>query len=226
MKLIDDPLVMISRNFISGFLFEKEDLTPAGGGSITNFIYQFIKDYFDEIIFLGLDLCYKDLNMYVAHTYLNHYFLKRNTRAESLQSIYLKFYLSRAKRKIKFKDKEYATTMSMINYFQGIVKAIKGKNVCFSGNSLIDFDNIKKIDINEIKKTEKKKDIFLIKKIPVSDPISRLKDLIKNNDFMNSLTEAVILSKYIDKWQDFNDKEKKSCHNKYYEYLKKKIERI
>ena len=156
MKLIDDPLVMISRNFISGFLFEKEDLTPAGGGSITNFIYQFIKDYFDEIIFLGLDLCYKDLNMYVAHTYLNHYFLKRNTRAESLQSIYLKFYLSRAKRKIKFKDKEYATTMSMINYFQGIVKAIKGKNVCFSGNSLIDFDNIKKIDINEIKKTEKK----------------------------------------------------------------------
>ncbi len=226
MKLVNDPLIMISSNFISGHLFDREFLTLPGGGSITNFIFQYIKDYFEEIIFLGLDLCYKDLNMYIGHTYLNQYFLKRNTRIKSLQSIYLKFYLSRAKRKIKFNNNEYATTMSMINYFQTLVEAVKGSNVYFSNNSIIDFKNINKIDLNEVKSPEKKEDIFLIKKIPTSDLSGRLKDLVKNNDFMSSLTEAVILSKYIDRWQDFTDKEKESHYNKYNDYLKKKIEGI
>ena len=226
LKVIEKYSFIISDNIVSNHLFNKKDIIQSHGGSITNFIFQYIQDYFNEIVFLGLDLCYDNLNMYVPYTYLNQYFLKRNGKLFSLQTQYFQFYLSRAKRKIKYDNKEYPTTMSMINYYQWIKEAVKNKNVFFSKNSKIEFENIKKIDIDDLRRNNKKENLFTFKKVNRYELIRKFKKLIDNSKLLKSLTNIIVFSKYLDQWSKCSDKEKNNIWLKEHKYLIKRIEKI
>ncbi len=224
-KIINNASYLISKNFISNSLFDQEDLLDSSGGSITNYIYQFIKNDFQEIVFIGLDLGYADLNMYIPHSYINEYFLKRNSYFNTIQDQYTSFYIKRAKRKIKFANNEYNTTSSMISYYIWLNQNIKN-NVSLSDNSFVEFDNIKKISINKIDGVKKDKNFYNYKNINNESITKRLNVLSSDNMFVNQLINLVISSKYLNEWKKFDNIKKEKIYDIYKHKLIEKIENL
>lgn len=218
---------IISKNFISNLLFDKDDLMDNTGGSVTNFIFQFVCNYFSEIVMVGLDLCYDSLNMYIPHTYINDFFLKRNKKNKTLQSYYFSFYTSRAKRDITFKNKQFKTTFSMISYYNWLKNNLKDRiNVSLSTNCRADFSGIKRIDIKNIKLQEKNTDMFFYKNIDKNNIIKKLQKLKNNSEFMDQLSNQVLFTQYFNKWQGFSDNFKKETFQKRKKYILEKIEML
>ena len=141
---------IITKNIHSTEIFPAEKLLDFKGGSVTNFIFDvLLKEQIRKIIFSGLDLAYKDLKMYITYNYLCDYFLKRNTRTETLQTFYTELYLSRAKIKINSRIK---TSHAMNDYKKYLQDKINSSNVdvFISKNSIAEFNNVKVVDLEEI----------------------------------------------------------------------------
>ncbi|MBU1077119.1 MAG: DUF115 domain-containing protein [Spirochaetes bacterium] len=226
-KFLKNPSFLISKNFISDRLFNKEDLLDSSGGSVTNFIYQFIKGHFHRIIFSGLDLCYEDSKMYIPHTYITDFFIKRNTRMSTLQDKYFSFYKSRAKRKIAFRGKEYYTTYSMINYFNWLKQEFSGKeNIFLSSSCLADFKNVQRIDLSDIKSHGKEDKVLYLKDIPKKELLKKISSLKDDPSFMDLINNMVISSRFINSWKEMDNHQKQKIYQNNRIYLSEKIEKL
>lgn len=217
-------IFFISKNFFSQMIFNDAEMVDSYG-SITNFIFQIIKDSFSEIIFIGLDLCYDKMNMYVPYSFINPYFLKRVEKVSTLQDHYFQFYLSRAKRKTVFREKEYSTTFSMINYYQWLKEAFKNRsNVFLSENCIADFDSVKRINIRDLPVMKKRTDIFKTETVGRELLLEKIQPVFLNDCLKDHLNRIMISAQYPNLWKDMSHSAKEKLLNKNWYSFKEKIE--
>lgn len=216
--------LLVTGNFISHSLFDREDIIPFQGGSVTNLIFQAFAGSAARIIFTGLDLGYSRHRMYVPHSYPNSYFLKRNFRLRTLSTHYFDFYLSRARREVRRGTEEVRTTSSMIGYYSWLIDHIGDfSKVFFSNHCLAGHDRIKRIDLERLEKAEKKEPFYLLKKRDQGRLGKKLKALAENEEFISRLTRLVIVSRYLTEWRDFSADAKREKTDSIRSYLREKL---
>ncbi len=219
-RKLKNVALILSDNFISQkiFLNFKWTLEPSGG-SVTNFIFQFvIKAGFENIIFTGLDLCYPERKMYIPCTYITDYWLKRINRFSSIGKFYFKFYKNRAKAEIIIDNKKFRTSHSMVGYYKWLKDKLcqNRKNVYISENSIAQFEGIKRINLENFKISSLKEKIWIEEPMNNEYILKNIKDFYNNENIKNKIVELLFYSKYFEKLKSKN-------YEKELQYLKEYI---
>lgn len=218
------PALLVTGNFISRALFPEEDIFSFQGGSITNLVFQMFRDSASRIVFSGLDLGVSSHAVYVPHSYLNPYFLKRNSRFRPLADLYFNFYLSRSRREVRYGNEPVRTASSMAGYYSWLVSSIPDfSKVYFSRNCLARHEKIGRIDLEELVRGEKREPLYRTAGADFGRIKKRLKTLLDEGNFLMQLTRAAILSRHLEDWKELGPDERKEQIRVLADYLQKKL---
>jgi len=149
--------LVISRNFISeNLFFDFEYLMDSNSGSVTNYIYQFVKKVgFGKIILSGLDLSYEEDRIYVRENYIKDFYLKRVNKFNTILNFYQSVYRKLGVVEIKFKSSLYKSSRAMVGYYEWLKNNIDKAKTFISSFSRVEIEGVERLDILELSNSKK-----------------------------------------------------------------------